>query len=624
DRWQELRQSHFSITNLHRLIDSQANEVREAQPRERKRWGVVPRGGSYQGEVNLMKNWLSNRVSYFDGQLAQPPKLSAPAGKIEPGSIITISGPPTATVFYTLDGSDPRRAGTTNPAPNALVYSGPIQINGNARIVARSRDTTKRQVGGPPRTTPWSGPAIATYVVRTPPLLITEVMFHPADPPPGSTNSASDFEFVELKNSGGEPLALPGIHFASGIEFRFSATNDITILAPGERLVIVRNRTAFSSRYPAVKNIAGQFQGNLQNSGNRLTLLGPLEEPISDFEYQDDWAVLSDGFGFSLVLADEIIASDALADPSRWRLSARAGGSPGLPDPAPFTVSRVLINEVLAHSDPPFVDTVELYNPGTTPADISGWYLTDAYRNPRKYRFGPATFIPAQGHFLIDENSFGGAAANGFSLSSLGDDVYLFSADEAGELTGYVHGFDFGASANGVTFGRIEDSAGAEHFVSQTRMTFTQANSGPRIGPIVISEVMYEPPPIGTANNLVQDFVELLNLTDNPIPLYDPAYPTNAWKLRGGVDFDFPAGAILRNSSAAIVVSFNPRTDRAALAQFRARYALDESVTVFGPWRGALDNKGDSIRLMRPDAPQSAPSPDAGFVPYIVVDQVDY
>jgi len=34
DRWQDLRQTHFALTNLDRLIDSLAAEVREAQPRE--------------------------------------------------------------------------------------------------------------------------------------------------------------------------------------------------------------------------------------------------------------------------------------------------------------------------------------------------------------------------------------------------------------------------------------------------------------------------------------------------------------------------------------------------------------------------------------------------------------
>jgi hypothetical protein len=108
DRYQELRRSHLSLSNIHGLIDQLANEVRKAQPRERQKWRVPTRGGGYQGEVNLMKNWLSNRLAFIDRQLVQPPKLSAEGGLVISGFTLTISGPTNAPVFFTLDGSDPR------------------------------------------------------------------------------------------------------------------------------------------------------------------------------------------------------------------------------------------------------------------------------------------------------------------------------------------------------------------------------------------------------------------------------------------------------------------------------------------------------------------------------------
>jgi len=37
------------------LIDRLCNEVREAQPREYDKWGLQPRGGAYQSEIDLMK-----------------------------------------------------------------------------------------------------------------------------------------------------------------------------------------------------------------------------------------------------------------------------------------------------------------------------------------------------------------------------------------------------------------------------------------------------------------------------------------------------------------------------------------------------------------------------------------
>src|SRR6185369_9626112 len=65
DRWQELRQTHFANTNLNALIDTFTGQLRLAQPRERTKWGTTYRGGTYQSEINFMKNWLSNRVDFI-------------------------------------------------------------------------------------------------------------------------------------------------------------------------------------------------------------------------------------------------------------------------------------------------------------------------------------------------------------------------------------------------------------------------------------------------------------------------------------------------------------------------------------------------------------------------------
>src|SRR5262249_38087040 len=45
---------------------------------------------------------------------------------------------------------------------------------------------------------------------------------------------------------------------------------------------------------------------------------------------------------------------------------------------------------------------------------------------------------------------------------------------------------------------------------------------------------------------------------------------------------------------------------------------------LFGPYSGKLDNGGESIKLDKPDTPQLPPSPDAGLVPYVLVEKVVY
>jgi hypothetical protein len=56
------------------------------------------------------------------------------------------------------------------------------------------------------------------------------------------------------------------------------------------------------------------------------------------------------------------------------------------------------------------------------------------------------------------------------------------------------------------------------------------ANSGPLIGPVVISEVI--PPPNasfngGYWNNFEDEFIELRNISGVTVNLFDPSFPTN-------------------------------------------------------------------------------------------------
>ena len=72
-----------------------------------------------------------------------------------------------------------------------------------------------------------------------------------------------------------------------------------------------------------------------------------------------------------------------------------------------------------------------------------------------------------------------------------------------------------------------------------------------------------------------------------------------------------------------LVVPFDP-ANATQLNAFRTKYAVSPTVLIYGPWSGKLDNSSDSVELARPDAPEVPPSPDAGLVPYFLVDKVKY
>ena len=63
-----------------------------------------------------------------------------------------------------FDGSDPRLAQGAISS-NAVIYAGPIALQGDTRVVARARNPGQRQTGGPPISTPWSSPVTADFKV---------------------------------------------------------------------------------------------------------------------------------------------------------------------------------------------------------------------------------------------------------------------------------------------------------------------------------------------------------------------------------------------------------------------------------------------------------------------------
>lgn len=624
DRWQTLRGAEVALTNLHAIVDAQTGELRRAQPREQTRWGNTPRGGSYQGEIDLLKRWLSNRVDFIDTNFLARPRLATPAGPVAPGFVCRLEGPPKATVYYTLDGTDPRLPGGA-VSPKALVYTQPVPIAANARVVARAHNPAHRNLTGgnnPPLSSPWSGPATATYVVAMPPLVVTELMYHPAAPPPGSAFDTEDFEYVELRNVGTETLRLAGFRFTAGLQFTFPEAGGVPTLAPGAYVAIVKNLAAFRTRYPGVTPVAGEYVGNLDNAGERLALVGSLDEPILDFSYDPGVHPVTDGAGFALVIRDDHAPPATWNDPAAWQTGTDWLGTPGRPESPRPSFPAVLVNEVLTHTDPPATDAVELFNPGPAAADLSGWFLSDDFGEPLKYRFPPGTVVPVAGFLVLTEEDFNVGPA-GFSFSAQGDEVYLFSGDDTGP-TGYVHGFRFGPAARGVSFGRQVTSTGDEAFVPQARPTLGAPNAGPRTGPVVLNEIHFHPSPVSGLRDTANEFIELWNLGSEPAALFDPLCPDNTWRIRGGADLDLPTGLTLSPGGFALVVNFDPVERPEVLRAFRERFKVSPDTPVFGPIEGNLDNAGERVALERPD---EAPGGAAGIpvqVPWLLVEEVAY
>ena len=198
-----------------------------------------------------------------------------------------------------------------------------------------------------------------------------------------------------------------------------------------------------------------------------------------------------------------------------------------------------------------------------------------------------------------------------FALSEFGETVYLSAATTNGTLLGYVEGATFPATDNGISVGRYSTSRSLD-FVPLSRRTFgvdTPAtlnefragtgapNAPPRVGPLVINEIMYNPTAGGSK------FLEFLNITGTPLYV-------SGWTVAGAT-FTFPSGTVLPSNGLALLL----KTNTTSVAAFRSNYAVPMSVPIF-PADFVLENEGEALRLEKPNT--------LPLEPFILIERVRY
>lgn len=473
-----------------------------------------------------------------------------------------------------------------------------------------------------------SGLAFAASLSAAPVISVSELNYNP----PGG----SDYEYIELINLSGGSLDFGGFKLTTGITYTFKAG---TIVPAGGRIVLCNTRSAFLARYGTAGIVlgSGSYSGKLSDSGDTLTLVSPLGAQVFKFTYDSSgaWPSRANGLGSSLECIDP--AGD-LNDPLNWRSSTEYNGSPGRAGIG--SQKAVVINEVLTHTDPPIEDAIELYNLTDAAIDLGGWYISNSRANPKKFRIPAGTLIAAHGFKVFYElagtgsplgfNSKGTGNDPEFTFNSAhGDEAVVVSADAAGNLISWIDAVSFDSAQHGVSFGRYPDFLGPltamDHvtlgspvddtyppeFLTQFRTGSGASNALPRVGPVVFNRIQYHP-------SLNQDeFLEFINTASTNLPLFDVRFPTNTWRIRNAVDFDFPTGVVLKPDEKCLVTPLTP-------AAYRAKYSIPPSIQVFGPWTNLLNNAGDTVELFKPDPPQEPPHPDAGYVPYIRVEKISY
>jgi hypothetical protein len=281
----------------------------------------------------------------------------------------------------------------------------------------------------------------------------------------------------------------------------------------------------------------------------------------------------------------------------------------------PFVIGNtVVINELLADSGSGAPDWIEIQNRTASAIDIGGWFLSDSAVDPSKYRIPAGTMIPPGGHVVFYEDlHFGQDSIDPgrivpFALSENGETVFISSAEDD-ELTDYQSNESFGPSVLGETLGNYyKISSNVWNFVALASPTPGMPNSGPRVGPVVVSEIHYQP---GGSGNADAEYFELMNISSDPVVLHDSSRGS-AWRVTDGVDHDFPVDQPLEMAPGERIILTR------SLARFQIAFGIPADTRVFQWASGRLSNEGEQLQIGRPAGLEN------GVRKYARMDRVSY
>jgi hypothetical protein len=323
-------------------LNDRMREIADSLVAECARWNYrTP--ANWESAANAIRTQLfPKRTDQLIAQLKargfyptfDPPAFDVRGGVVAAGFRPQLSSA-AGTIFYTLDGSDPRLPGGAISTVAREWRSDAVVVDQDLTLTVRVRSSAGV----------WSALDSVRFFLAAPrrpgplDLLPAEIHYHPAGEP--------DLEFIELRNFSSDRLDLSRCSLAGGVRLPFP---DGTVLRPGEALVAVRDPGSFAARFqdpaspvfhPGIQ-VLGPWSGSLDNSGERLAFAGPDGIELWAFQYGTDgfWPRQADGQGRSLVLearpstvVDGTQLKIFLGEGKNWTPSLREDGTPGWEEP---------------------------------------------------------------------------------------------------------------------------------------------------------------------------------------------------------------------------------------------------------------------------------------------------
>ncbi len=274
-------------------------------------------------------------------------------------------------------------------------------------------------------------------------------------------------EFVELHNPGATAVDLVGWSLVDGVRASFGPG---AVLPAGGFVVLARDPAVLRDalRLPEALTILG-YEGALENSGERVTLVDGFGAVIETVRYNDDYPFdrSADGDGASLHRACFDLPAEA---PFNWIAGAPSAGShevrPACPPehPAEDAASRpVVINEIDYHppaGGDPDLEFVELLNRSDRRVALGGWSFDRGFDFvfPASAEIGAGELVVVArdpGAFLaryaVDRTRVFGPFREDSRLSNSGETIRLVDdADRVQDIVRYDQEDGWPAHADGL------------------------------------------------------------------------------------------------------------------------------------------------------------------------------
>ena len=363
-----------------------------------------------------------------------------------------------------------------------------------------------------------------TFSIVAPPTLynivINEIMYNP----PTAQGPDTDYEWMEIMNNETFPVDISGWKITTAIDYTFTAG---TVLQPNGYLVIAVKPDTIINFY-GITNVVGPYTGGINNTGELIELKDASLNVIDAVTYGiiAPWPPEPNGTGKSLSLLDPDLNNSL---PESWVASTEDYGTPGIPN---FSPDPTLI--VAYPNGGEYLQQGQSYNITWQAMNYAGTVKIE----------------------LLD-----GAAVSQILATSVNSADLSWTWNLA---TNQPLGSQFKIRITDTSTGTPSDESN----------DFFSVIPPVTIPNLVITEIMYNPPEVGTDS---LEFIEIYNNDNVAVDLTD-------YHFSSGVEFIFPSMSM--NPGDYVVVAVNPTAMQNTFG-----------VTALPTISGGLNNTGELLEL---------------------------